>query len=100
MYYEKRKNNYLGIIVIIMFLVIIIAILLSLVNKVDSSYQADLGETTETGTEAVKNEFSVENLMKNSIYSVVRNFKIKWAKYSNFCRKFRRKIGDREWNNS
>lgn len=76
MYYEKKKNNYLGIIIIILFLIIIIAILLNLVNKLDFSYQTQLGETTETGTEAIKNEFNVENLMKNSIYSVVRNFKI------------------------
>lgn len=77
MYYERKKNNYLGTFIIIVFLMIIIAILLNLVSKLNIDYSSYAEETEETGTEAVANEFNIENLMKNSIYSVVRNFKIK-----------------------
>lgn len=77
MYYEKRKNNYLGTFIIILFLFVIILILISLVNRLNINYSIVEEETEETGTEAVLNEFSIENLMKNSIYSVVRNFKTK-----------------------
>lgn len=74
MYYEKRKNNYLGTFIIIVFLFVIILILVSLMNRLNMSYSVVTEETEETGTEAVANEFNIENLMKNSIYSVVRNF--------------------------
>lgn len=74
MYYEKRKNNYLGTFIIIIFLFVIILILVSLMNRLNMSYSVVTEETEETGTEAVANEFNIENLMKNSIYSVVRNF--------------------------
>lgn len=74
MYYEKRKNNYLGTFIIIVFLFVIILILFSLMNRLNMSYSVVTEETEETGTEAVANEFNIENLMKNSIYSVVRNF--------------------------
>lgn len=77
MYYERKKNNYLGTFIIIVFLMIIIAILLNLVSKLNTEYSSYEEETEETGTEAISNEFNIENLMKNSIYSVVRNFKIK-----------------------
>ncbi len=77
MYYERKKNNYLGTFIIIVFLMIIIAILLNLVSKLNIDYSSYAEDTEETGTEAVANEFNIENLMKNSIYSVVRNFKIK-----------------------
>lgn len=73
MYYEKRKNNYLGTFIIIVFLFVIILILVSLMNRLNMSYSVVTEETEETGTEAVANEFNIENLMKNSIYSVVRN---------------------------
>lgn len=74
MFYEKRKNNYLGTFIIIVFLFVIILILVSLMNRLNMSYSVVTEETEETGTEAVANEFNIENLMKNSIYSVVRNF--------------------------
>lgn len=77
MYYEKRKNNYFGTFIIIIFLMAIIAILLSLVNRINANYFVSEPKTEETGTEAIASEFSIEILMKNSIYSVVRNFKIK-----------------------
>ena len=77
MYYEKKRNNYFGTFIIILFLMIIILILLNLVSRINESYSVVTEETEETGTEAIANEFNIENLMKNSIYSVVRNFKIK-----------------------
>ena len=77
MYYERKKNNYLGTLIIIVFLMIIIAILFNLVSRLNTNYINTVEETEETGTEAVANEFNIENLMKNSIYSVVRNLKTK-----------------------
>ncbi len=77
MYYEKRKSNYFGTFIIILFLMVIIVILLNLVSRINENYSVYTEETEETGTDAIANEFNIENLMKNSIYSVVRNFKIK-----------------------
>lgn len=77
MYYEKRKSNYFGTFIIILFLMVIIVILLNLVSRINENYSVYTEKTEETGTDAIANEFNIENLMKNSIYSVVRNFKIK-----------------------
>lgn len=77
MYYEKNKNNNLGIFLIVFFLIIIIAILVNLINKIDANMNHEVEETVVTGTDTVLNDFSVENLVKNSIYSIVRNIKVK-----------------------
>jgi len=77
MYYEKRKNNYLGIFLILLFLLVIIFILVNLINKIDRSLNLQKITTEETGTDTVLAEFSVKNLAENSSYSVVRNFQIK-----------------------
>ena len=77
MYYEKNKNNNVGIFLIVFFLIIIITILVNLINKIDANMNHEVEETVVTGTDTVLNDFSVENLVKNSIYSIVRNIKVK-----------------------
>ena len=93
MYYGKKKNNFLGIFIIIVFLIIIVAILLSLVNILNTSYLVVTEDTEETGTEAVANEFDIENLMKNSIYSVVGISKLNDASTSIFIENSEEKLG-------
>lgn len=100
MYYEKKKNNYLGTIVIIAFLIIIIGILLSLLNRMDMNYTVSQEEIEETGTEAVATEFNIENLMKNSIYSVVGISKLNESSTSIFIENSEEKLGIGSRNNS
>jgi hypothetical protein len=87
MYYEKKKNSFLGFL-IIAFLSIITIILVNLINRVDAILNIDNMETKETGTETVLEEFSVENLIENVSYSIVRSVKIKSKWNCNFYSKF------------
>lgn len=92
MYYERKKNNYLGTILIIFFLMIIILVLVNLINKIDSNYYMQ-AESEETGTETVLSEFNIENLMKNSIYSVVGISKLNETSTSIFVENSEEKLG-------
>lgn len=92
MYYERKKNIHFGTILILLSFMIIILVLVNLINKIDSNYYMQ-AESEETGTETVLNEFNIENLMKNSIYSVVGISKLNETSTSIFVENSEEKLG-------
>ena len=77
MYYESKKNKSFGILLILLLLSIIIIILLSLIKRIENSFLVNSRNLEETGTDTVLTEFSLQDLAKNTSYSIVRSFKIK-----------------------
>lgn len=77
MYYESRKNKPYGILLILLLLATIIIILLSLMKRIENNFFVSSKDYEETGTDTVLTEFSLQDLAKNTSYSVVRSFKIK-----------------------
>ena len=88
MYYESRKNKSYGILLILLLLSIIIIILLGLIKKLENNFLVSPKNSEETGTDTVLTEFNLQDLAKNTSYSVVRSFKVKRKKYICFCGKF------------
>ena len=65
-----------------------------LIDRVDASGEEEpQEETLETGTDAILNEFSIEDLMKNAIYSVVGISKLNEATTSIFVQDSEEKLG-------
>ncbi len=93
MYYEKKKSNSLWFILIIFFLIIIISILINLINKIDININENMEETTLAGTDTVLNDFDIESLVKNTIYSVVGVSKFSTNNTSIFVENSEEKLG-------
>ena len=74
MYYEKRKSNFYGIALILLFLIIIIFILINLMRKIEANFLNEKTYAKPTGTDTVLSEFNLQDLAKNASYSIVRNF--------------------------
>lgn len=87
MYYAKKSNSY-GIGIIIIFLIVIIFILINLINRIEKNMFSIPKDIEPTGTDTVLAEFSLQDLAKNSSYSIVRSIEIKSKKYISFCRQF------------
>ena len=65
-----------------------------LINEIESeSKSSEIEETLETGTDAILNDFSIEDLMKNAIYSVVGISKLNEATTSIFVQDSEEKLG-------
>ena len=65
-----------------------------LINEVESESKNDeTEETLETGTDAILNDFSIEDLVKNAIYSVVGISKISEPNTSIFVEDAEEKLG-------
>lgn len=93
MYYEKKKNNSLWMILIIFFLIVIIGILVNLINKIDSELNKEANITVGAGTDTVLNDFNIDDLVKNSIYSVVGVSKSNQNNTSIFVENSEEKLG-------
>ena len=74
-YYEQKEKKSLGFLVICIFLSVIIYILINLINKIDYSFVNLENEVTPV-TSNITNMVNVENLINNSMYSVVGVSKI------------------------
>jgi len=93
MYYERRKNNPVGIMLISGFLVIIIIILVNLINKIDKNININDMEAELTGTNTVLAEFNIENLVENASFSIVGISKLNENNSSIFVKDSAEKLG-------
>ena len=75
MYYEKRRGFSYSAALILILLAIIIVILLTLLKRVDNNWNYEKQEIKLTGTDTIKEEFNLQDMAKNTSYSIVRNFK-------------------------
>lgn len=72
MYYEKRKNNSFAMFLILVFLMIIICTLIVLIREIEDKLfvQKDI---EATGVDKTYIESNIQNIVKNSSYSIVRS---------------------------
>lgn len=92
-YYTSRKNNSVGIALILIFLAAIIFILINLGQKLEitNSYQA---ETTElAATNSTSMEFCLQDLVKNASFAVVGISKLNEKNTSVFVENAEEKLG-------
>ena len=84
-YYEKKSKKTIGFLIICLFLLVIIYILVSLINKIDYNISMFSNNQIEEVTSfSSNNEISVEELIENSMYSIVGVSKIKEKTLSSF----------------
>ena len=82
-YYEQKEKKSLGFLVICVFLIVIIYILVNLINKIDYSFVNFENEVAPV-TSDISNIVDIENLINNSMYSIVGISKIEEKSTSSF----------------
>ena len=70
-YYESKSKKSFGNFVICIFLLIIIYILINLINKIEVRPIESVDKITSEVTSYNTNEISLENMINNSMYSIV-----------------------------
>lgn len=93
MYYEKTKNNSLSMIIIILFLIVIIFILVNMFEKIENNSKPNTEEIELTGTNPIAEDFNLQDLLKNTSYSIVGVSKLNEKNTSLFVENSEEKLG-------
>lgn len=92
-YYQEKEKKSIGFIIISLFLIIIIYILVSLINRVDMSFQKINNQEIETVSSYKSDEIDAVNLVKSSMYSIVGISKLKENSTISFIEGSEKKLG-------